>query len=385
VSNRVGVKTRATGAGRPKHPRSSGKQKRTSANAKGKPSVRAKAPRRAKIPTARKTLLATLYRKIYRIRRAEQAIIQYYGEDQMKTPMHMSMGEEAITAGVCTALTAGDKLFGYYRSHAIYIARTDETDQFFGEMYGKAHGVVGGKGGSMHLAAPEVGLMAVSAIVASTIAPAVGAAFAESFRKTKNVVVSFFGDGAMEEGVFWESLNVACLYKLPIVFVCEDNGLAVDVTAPERQGFRSIRTAVAGFDCEYLASDTTDAEKIHALAAKARATAVNRSRPVFLHLQYYRLLQHIGVKNDFDIDTVPSRVGFEKTGYRSRKEYELGLRYDPVKVARAKLERTGFTAEELLAIERPIDDEVEASVARAKTAPFPTAAELNTHIFAAED
>ena len=133
-----------------------------------------KATRRPRLAKARKDLLTKLYRKVYRIRRAEQAIIQYYGEDQMKTPMHMSMGEEAITAGVCTALSAGDKLFGYYRSHAIYIARTDETEQFFGEMYGKANGVVRGKGGSMHLAAPDVGLFAVSAIVASTIAPAVG-------------------------------------------------------------------------------------------------------------------------------------------------------------------------------------------------------------------
>jgi TPP-dependent pyruvate/acetoin dehydrogenase alpha subunit len=344
-----------------------------------------KVTRRTKTPKGRKALLTALYGKVYRIRRAEQAIIQYYGEDQMKTPMHMSMGEEAITAGVCHALGANDKLFGYYRSHAIYIARTDETEQFFGEMYGKAHGVVGGKGGSMHLAAPDVGLMAVSAIVASTIAPAVGAAFAESVRKSKNVVASFFGDGAMEEGVFWESMNVACLYKVPILFVCEDNGLAVDVTARERQGFRSIRRAVAGFDCEYLSSTSTDVEKIYQLAVRARKLAVSRSRPVFLHLQYYRLLQHIGIRNDFDVDGGPVKGGFEKIGYRSRKEYELGLRYDPVKVARATLVRAGFGAAELAALEGAIDEEVIASVEKAKTAPFPALTDLTTHVFAAED
>ena len=105
------------------------------------------------------------------------------------------------------------------------------------------------------------------------------------------MVAAFFGDGAMEEGVFWESLNAACLYKLPIVFVCEDNGLAVDVTANERQGFRSIKKAISGFNCDYLVSDSTDAEEIYNLAAKARAIAATKSRPVFLHLQYYRLLR----------------------------------------------------------------------------------------------
>src|SRR5205085_9359591 len=153
-----------------------------------RPAAHARLVSRVPSMNARQTLAITLYRKVYRIRRAEQAIVQHYPENDMKTPMHMSMGEEAIAAGVCTALGAGDKLFGYYRSHALYLARTDETERFFGELYGKAHGAVGGRRGSLHLAAPGVGLMAVSAIVASTIAPAVGAAFAESVRETGNVV-----------------------------------------------------------------------------------------------------------------------------------------------------------------------------------------------------
>jgi pyruvate dehydrogenase E1 component alpha subunit len=331
--------------------------------------------------TPRKALAATLYRKIYRIRRAEQTIIQHYGENEMKTPMHMSMGEEAIAAGVCTALGPGDKLFGYYRSHALYLARTDETEQFFGELYGKAHGVVGGKGGSMHLAAPDVGLMAVSAIVASTIAPAVGAAFAESVRKSGNVVATFFGDGAMEEGVFWESLNVACLYGLPVLFVCEDNGLAVDVTARERQGFRSIRRAVAGFACDYLHADTTDAERIYALARRARASALAHSRPVFLHLKYYRLLQHIGIRSDFDTDAAPPG-GFEKAGYRSRAEYAKAQRLDPVRVARATLTRRGFSPIEIEGLEVEIQREVARSVTKARVAAAPERASLVEHVFA---
>jgi TPP-dependent pyruvate/acetoin dehydrogenase alpha subunit len=332
--------------------------------------------------TARTALAATLYRKIYRIRRAERAIIQHYGENEMKTPMHMSMGEEAIAAGVCTALAPGDKLFGYYRSHALYLARTDETEQFFGELYGKTHGAVGGRGGSMHLAAPGAGLMAVSAIVAGTIAPAVGAAFAESVRKSENVVAAFFGDGAMEEGVFWESLNVACLYRLPIIFVCEDNALAVDVTAPERQGFRSIRQAIAGFGCDYLRGDTTDAEKIYALARRARASALTHSRPVFLHLKYFRLLQHIGIRSDFEADAARAGGGFEKAGYRSGKEYAKAVRRDPVRVARRNLARRGLTPMEIEGLEVEIDREVMRSVTRARIAPSPDRSSLTEHVFA---
>jgi pyruvate dehydrogenase E1 component alpha subunit len=326
----------------------------------------------------RAALAATLYRRVYRIRRAEQAIIAHYGENGMKTPMHMSMGEEAIAAGVCTALARGDKLFGYYRSHALYLARTDETERFFGEMYGKADGAVGGRGGSMHLAAPDVGLLAVSAIVASTIAPAVGAAFAERARGTGNVVAAFFGDGAMEEGVFWESLNVACVYRLPIVFVCEDNGLAVDVTAMERQGFRSIKKAVAGFACDYAGANTTDALKIHQLATAARASTLATGRPVFLHLKYYRLLQHIGIQSDFD----GAAPGFEKTGYRSRAEYEKARRRDPVRIARLAAARNGCTVAEIKAIEAEIDREVDASLAKARHSAAPDPCTVTDHVFA---
>ncbi len=331
---------------------------------------------------SRQELLETLYRKTYRIRRAEQAIIEHYNEDDMKTPMHMSMGEEAITAGVCTALKKGDKLFGYYRSHALYISRTDETEKFFGEMYGKVDGVLRGKGGSMHLTAPEVGLMAVSAIVGSTVAPAVGAAFAEKQKRTKNIVAAFFGDGALEEGVFAESLNVACLYNLPVLFVCEDNGLAVDVTAPERQGFRSIRDVAKAFRCDYIYDDTTDAEKIYKLASRARSDILASYRPVFLHLKYYRFLQHIGINNDFDKDAPLPKGGFEKAGYRSFDEYRRALKHDPVKINRNKLSGVGCSPDDIEAIEESINKEVISSIEKAKQAPFPDVGEINDHVFA---
>jgi TPP-dependent pyruvate/acetoin dehydrogenase alpha subunit len=331
---------------------------------------------------ARRKLNIDLYKKVYRVRAAERAITKYYPEDGMKTPMHMSMGEEAITAGVAMALGKRNQAFGYYRSHALYISKTDETDGFFAEMYGKATGTVGGKGGSMHLAAPEHGLMGISAVVASTIAPAVGAAFANKMKKNGKVVASFFGDGAVEEGVAWESLNVACLMKLPVIFVCEDNGLAVDVTARERQGFKSIPEVVKAYRCLLLQSDSTDPEVIYGLTVRAMDYIKKTGGPVFMHLKYYRLLQHIGINNDFDKNQAVPKGGFERAGYRSKKEYDRGLKNDPVVIARAKLISLGMKEQEIQKIETAIGRQVEQSVTLAKNAPFPGKEELHDHVYA---
>ncbi|MHB9127870.1 MAG: thiamine pyrophosphate-dependent enzyme [Candidatus Humimicrobiaceae bacterium] len=156
-----------------------------------------------------------LYKTMYMIRRTEEVIQYHYLEDEMKTPMHMSMGEEAIATGVCHALKPEDQILGSYRNHGIYIAKTQETDKFFAEMYGKVTGTSKGKAGSMHLLAPGSGLVCTSAIVGSSIPVAIGFAFANKYSKNNKIAAVFFGDGAIDEGVFWESLNFACLKKLP--------------------------------------------------------------------------------------------------------------------------------------------------------------------------
>ena len=210
-----------------------------------------------------------LYRDMFLCREAEEAICREYMSDVMKTPMHMSMGGEAIAAGICRALGVQDQLVGTYRSHAIYLCRTGETDLFFAEMYGKATGMAHGKGGSMHLSAPEAGLISTSAIVASGIPVAVGAAFANRRQGNGKVVAVFFGDGAVDEGVFWESLNAACLWKLPVLFICEDNGLAVHTPKEVRHGYSDLSEIVAQYRCSVFRDDTTDVERIHDLDIKS--------------------------------------------------------------------------------------------------------------------
>ena len=305
-----------------------------------------------------------LFKKIYLIRRSEEKIIENYDDNEMKTPMHMSMGEEAICAGVNQALDKDDLIFGTYRSHGLYLARSQETDKFFAEMYGRKSGVVKGRGGSMHLSDPENGFLATSAVVASTIPVAVGAAFSLKLRKNNGICVVFFGDGAIDEGAFWESLNMACLFGLPVVFVCEDNGFAVHTPVALRHGYKSIADIVSKFNCVTIVENSTDAEVIYKTANKAKNIAKKRQMPVFLYIRYFRYLEHVGTHEDFD------------AGYRSRKEFEKWLKKDPLKLQLNKLRRSGLTKTQIDGLCRQIDLKIERSLEKAKTSQFPKDDEL---------
>ncbi|MFH1995683.1 MAG: thiamine pyrophosphate-dependent dehydrogenase E1 component subunit alpha [Candidatus Omnitrophota bacterium] len=315
-------------------------------------------------------LSLSLYRKMYLIRRAEEKICAHYGEDEIKNPVHLSIGEEAIAAGVCHALGRDDKIFGTYRAHGHYLARTGDTDKFFGELFGKVTGIVKGKAGSMHLSAPGAGLMGTSAIVGSAIPLAVGAAFADrQMKHASRCTAAFFGDGAIDEGVFWESVNAASLMKLPVLFVCEDNGFAVHTPASARHGYRSIGDIVSKFDCEVLKSSTTDVELVYRLTKKAIAFMKRNRRPCFLHLRYYRYMEHVGVNQDFN------------AGYRPKKEFDRWRRKDPVLLQRKRILRKGVREERVLALEKKIDDQIKRSFQKARKALFPASCELFTGVY----
>jgi len=241
---------------------------------------------------------------------------------------------------------------------------------FFGEMYGKVTGATKGRGGSMHLAQPSAGIMMTSAVVGTTIPVAVGAALANVYMKNNKIVVSFFGDGAIDEGVFWESLNFACLKKLPILFVCEDNDLAIHSRAKERSGHKQIVEVISGFYCHSGASSTTDVYEIYKMTEKMLANMQKSGMPGFLHLKYYRYLEHVGVNEDFE------------AGYRSRKELLPWLKVDPVKTQREKLLTLGLKEKEISVLEKEIDTKIEKSIEKAKKAPFPKPKELFEDVYA---
>jgi len=310
-----------------------------------------------------------LYKALYLVRASEQAIIAHYLEDDMKTPMHMSMGGEAISVGVCHALGKDAQVFSSYRSHAVYLARTGEADTFFAELYGKRTGNAKGKAGSMHLSAPSAGFFGASAIVASTLPLAVGAAFANIYKKKKTIAATFFGDGAVDEGVFWESLNMSAALGIPALFVYEDNGFAVHNPKERRHGYRSLDAIVSQFECTVIEEKSTDVEKIYAATQKAMRLLQKNKRPVFLSTQYYRYLEHVGINTDFD------------AGYRGRKEFDVWEKHDPVKLQRARLVRQGLSESKILDIEKDIEQAIAGAVRKAQRAPFPTNAELYQDVF----
>lgn len=311
-----------------------------------------------------------LYKKLYLIRRTEERIRDMYLDDEMKTPMHMSMGGEAISVGVCETLGKNDQVFGSYRTHALYLAKTEETDAFFAEMYGKEAGAAKGLAGSMHLASPEAGMVMASAVVATTIPVAVGAAFANAYQENEKLVVCFFGDGAINEGVFWESINFAALKKLPILFVCEDNGFAIHSRVKDRTAHASIGEIAKQFGFVVAQTQSTDAEEIYNITKDMLEEMKKTEMPGFLCTKYYRYLEHVGVNEDFD------------AGYREKAEAEEWMKRDPIELQRKKLLELGMPEQEIVALEEAIAKGIEESIAKAKEAPFPKKTEVFENLYA---
>lgn len=305
-----------------------------------------------------------LYRALYRIRRVEEEIGRNYPSNKIKSPVHLSIGQEAVSVAVCEALGVQDVVFGTYRGHAMYLARGGDLKAMVAELYGKATGCTKGKGGSMHLIDPEHGVMGTSAVVGTTIANAAGYAYAFKCRQSEGVVVSFFGDGATEEGVFAETLNFAVLKRLPILFVCENNGYAIHTHQSRRQGRPDICARAEAYG---MPSDRLDGNDVFGMLL--RTTEVVESirggaGPWFFEAATYRWREHVGPGQDHHL------------GYRTQATCDLWEAADPMR-------RVG---EALDSVERrKIEAEVEAEIAEAiefaETSPFPEAAELLTDVY----
>jgi TPP-dependent pyruvate/acetoin dehydrogenase alpha subunit len=312
--------------------------------------------------------LLDLYRDLLRIRLAEEAIGREYFKDEMKTPVHIGIGGEAIPVGVLNALPKA-KVFGTYRNHGIYLTKTHDLTGFFGELYGRSTGCGKGKAGSMHMMLPDKDLMATSAVVATTIPVAVGAAYAERYKGSNNPVTVFFGDGAVEEGVFWESLNFASLMKLPIYFICEDNSLAIHAHPTSRRGFKGFAEMANAFSCHFAAAKGDDVLNVIAATEKVSTEMKRSPGPALLHFTYTRFLEHVGINEDFDI------------GYRQKPESH-GEHNDPIGNMERALEMSGISRERMAEIHENISNQVQKALDDARKAPFPAPEELFTDVFA---
>lgn len=306
------------------------------------------------------------YRSLYRIRRVEEEIARIYPSDKIKSPVHLSVGQEAVSVGVCEALLQDDTVFGSYRSHAMYLAKGGDMNRMIAELYGKSTGVAGGKGGSMHLVDVEHSIMGTSAVVATTIPEAVGYAYGLKVQKKKNIVVCFFGDGATDEGVFYESLNFAALKSLPIIFICENNFYAIHTHQNLRQSKSNIRerAAVMGMPAETIEDDVFKVNE--RVAAAADALRAGEPGPYFFECLTYRWKEHVGPNDDFNI------------GYRTLEEAEPWFKNDQVKRVAGMV-----TEAERMQIEQEVETEIQAAFEFAENSPFPDKSELLTQVFRA--
>ena len=235
---------------------------------------------------------AKAYYLLRLIRRTEEKIIELYPSDKVKSPVHLSIGQENIAVGVCSALEKEDVIFSNYRGHAHYIARGGNLEKMWAELYGKSGGHSGGKAGSMHLMDLDRNFMAASAIVASSVPNAVGYAFAKKFRKENGLVTCFHGEGAVDEGVFWESLNFAALFKLPILFVCENNGYAIYSPQDKRAAKNNITEKANSFGVAAQKIDETSSQAIMKHTREARNHILSHGAPMLLEFATYAQSRH---------------------------------------------------------------------------------------------
>ena len=299
-----------------------------------------------------------LFYEALRIRLVEEKIIELYPDDKIQSPVHLSIGQEAVAVGLCSQLMPDDWLFINYRGHAFYLAKGGPLPELFAELYGKRTGLSKGKAGSMHLAAPKHGVMGASAVVGSTISHAVGAALASKIRGEDRIFVTVFGDGATEQGAYHESLNFASLHNLPVLFLCENNGLAVHSPLGERQAFSLAAHAKAYGIESVLVEDGYDFVRLGKVCGEVLGEIKNKQRPIFLEIKTCRYKEHVGPGEDFE------------AGYRELGKVKAWKAKDPLEIDKVLIAR--FTPE--------ISKEIRYAVEFAEASPFPTIDDLLTDV-----
>ena len=314
--------------------------------------------------------LIDIYSTMLKIRLFEERIIQLYPQQQMRTPVHLCIGQEAIAAAVCHNLVREDYLFTTHRCHGHCIAKGMSLSVLMAELYGKKTGCCRGKGGSMHLIDPDIGILATSAIVAGGIPLAVGAALSLKFRKSKNIAVTFFGDGAVDEGAFFESLNFAALKKLPVLFVCENNFYATNSPQRARQPLDNIFKKGQIFGIRGFRCDGNDAIKIWNVSRRLIEKIRRGYGPYLLECRTYRWKGHVGP--DCDVEK----------GCRPKYEFNSWIKKCPIKRLEGfLLKEKALTQEKIENLRRQLQEEIITAEGFAKNSPFPDKEEVYQDVY----
>lgn len=317
-------------------------------------------------------ILRVLYKTMVLTRRFEEKIGELVQQKEIKCPVHLYIGQEAVATGVCANLGKADWVFSNHRSHGHYIAKGGSLKAMTAECYGKSTGCSRGRGGSMHLADPEMGLPGSPAILGGTLSIAVGAGLAFARQHNNNVSVVFFGDGAVNEGVFYECLNFASLQKLPVIFVCENNLYATHMPVAATLADTRIYKKAEAFNMPGLRSDGNNVIEVFQTAGKIIEHARKGKGPALIEFMTYRWRGHVGPNID---------VG---QWLRSQEEFDSWMERCPIKALEKLLfEQRILTEPSKKKIIKEIDAEIEDAISFARESPYPAKKELLDNVFKA--
>ena len=310
-----------------------------------------------------------LYTALVRARKFDEKIVELYPEQEMKCPVHLSIGQEAAASAIAATLEKGDTVWSTHRCHAHTVAKGADMKKLFAELYGRVTGSSRGKGGSMHFADVDVGAMGSSAIVGGSLPLALGAALASQLQGQDRVSVAFFGDGAIEQGTFHEGMNFASLRKLPMIFMCENNGLATVTTLPVRQANKDLWKHAEQYNMPGIRVDGTKPQEVYEAALEAVARARRGEGPTLIEAVCFRWREHVGPKTDFHL------------GFRSEAEVKEQMEKDPVRLfGEYAMEQKVLTKDELATIDAQVTQDIVDAVAFARSSPYPAVEELYLHV-----
>lgn len=325
----------------------------------------------AKKPSYSKDIWLTWYETMLRIRRFEERTLMMYAQQKIRGFCHVYIGQESIAAGLVTALRREDPLVTAYRQHGIAIAKGLSTKSCMAELYGKATGCVHGKGGSMHFFSSENRFFGGNGIVGAQIPIGAGIAFAEKYRGTDNLCVTMFGDGAARQGALYESFNMAMTWKLPVLFICENNQYAMGTSVTRTSNVHDLYKIGAAFDMPSEAIDGMNPESVHEAFVKAAEHIRSGKGPYFLEIKTYRYKGH-SVSD-------PGK-------YRSKDELQAYMENDPIKLTEEKILKNKIATEsEIQAIKDLIKAEIEEATLFAEESPLPDPSELYTDNYVDKD
>lgn len=322
-------------------------------------------------PTHDPAFLVGLYRSMLRIRIIEEEIEKRYHEDQMKTPIHLMIGQEATSVGGCAALRRDDLVYTSHRTHGVYLAKGGNLKAMLCEMHCRINGCSGSRGGSMHLIDLDVGMAGGSAIVGGSVPIATGAALAAKMQGLDRVVASYFGDAATEEGTVSESLNFAALKKLPVIYFCENNFYSVQSPLSVRQPMRELHKWAESHAMRSMLVDGTNVLDVYEAMREAIRLARAGDGPVFIEAQVYRFRAHGGAGDD------------SKTGYRDVAEREAWEKFCPVETYYEHLAQADLIdAAQRDSMRQEIMSETLEAFDFALASPNPVEADLYKHVYA---